>query len=44
MFGAFSFGNAEFASIPSTEQTENQEEVIVFSPGVIEEGDNGSYF
>lgn len=44
MFGSFSFGNAEFGSIPNTDQNENNEEVIVFSPGKIEEGDNGSYF
>ena len=44
MFGAFELGNAEMGSIPNAEQNENQEEIIIFSQGNVEEGDNGSYF
>lgn len=47
MFGAFTFGNSEFGSVPNQDQqnqNNNNEEVIIFAPGKMEEGDNGSYF
>lgn len=44
MFAAFTLGDAEYGSVPTQEQTSDSEETIIFSPGNIEEGDNGSYF
>ena len=45
MFASFTFGNAEFGTIPATdEQSPNQPEVIIFSPGAPTSGDDGSYF
>lgn len=44
MFGAFTFGNAEYGTIPTTDQNANQEEIIIFSPGTIESGDDGSVY
>lgn len=36
-------GNEEFGTLPNNQQN-NQEEVIIFSAGEVEQGDDGSYF